>query len=85
MFQSVNYSKLLLHTLHQIQATLQITYLLGLVHTECQRQCSINAAMTLVTQHSLKRMELLQNELQPHSQATQLILMKAVSLALMLH
>ena len=45
---------------------------LGPIYTKRQRQCGVNAAITLVTQFLLTTMELVQNGLQPHSQATPL-------------
>ena len=41
----------------------------GPIYTNHQRQCSINAAITLVTQLLMTIIESLQNRLQPHSQA----------------
>ena len=52
---------------------------LGPVYTKCQHQCCNNSAMTLAMLFSLKTMESLENGLQPHSEATPLFSMRAVS------
>ena len=61
-----------------------LTASLGPVYTKRQSQYCDNSAMTLMILLSLKRMESLKNGLLPHSGATPLFSMTAVSLASLL-
>ena len=70
-----------LHGSPLIQCYTFMLNLTGPVYAEHRRQCCDNSVMTLVILVLLKSMQLLQNGLQPHSEATPLLSMTKGSLS----